>query len=139
MEVDIAMLGTFSVTLARAGAGEPVDESAWSRRGAASLVKLLALAERRTLHREQVVDALWPTVPVDAALPRLHKAAHYARRALAPPGTPALAADAVVLRNDLVTLLPGREVRVDAVDFRTRAEAALAAGSAEQAAMRSIT
>ncbi|RYP86932.1 SARP family transcriptional regulator [Nocardioides guangzhouensis] len=130
------MLGTFSVTLARAGAGvdEAVDESAWSRRGAAALVKLLALAERRTLHREQVVDALWPTVPVDAALPRLHKAAHYARRALAPTGTPAVAADAVVLRNDLVTLLPGREVRVDAVDFRSRAESALAAGSAEEAA-----
>ena len=107
MEVDIAMIGTFSVTLARAGAGEPVDESAWSRRGAASLVKLLALAERRTLHREQVVDALWPTVPVDTALPRLHKAAHYARRALSADGTSTPTGDALVLRNDLVTSDPG--------------------------------
>lgn len=130
MDVDIAMLGSFSVTVARS----KVDESAWSRRGAASLVKLLALAERRTLHREQVVDALWPTVPVDTALPRLHKAAHYARRALSPEGSPALAGDALVLRNDLVTLLPGREVRVDAVAFRERAETALAAGSAADAA-----
>ena len=100
MHVEIAMLGTFSVAVARA----PVAADAWSRRGAASLVKLLALAEGRSLHREQVIDALWPTVPPDAALPRLHKAAHYARRALEPDdahGTPIL-----VLRQDRVLLLP---------------------------------
>jgi DNA-binding SARP family transcriptional activator/tetratricopeptide (TPR) repeat protein len=126
MNVDIAMLGTFSVDVARA----PVAADAWSRRGAASLVKLLALAEGRTLHREQVIDALWPTVPVDAALPRLHKAAHYARRALADraDGTPAL-----VLHHDHVTLLPGADVRVDAVEFRRRAEKALASSSSSEA------
>lgn len=128
MDVAIAMLGEFSVTVARA----PVPASAWSRRGAASVVKLLALAEGRALHREQVIDALWPTVPVDAALPRLHKAAHYARRALA-DGRADGVGDAVVLRNDQVLLLPGAEVRVDAVEFRLRAEAALASGSAAEA------
>ena len=60
--------------------GHAVD--AWSRRHAASLVKLLALADGRRLHREQVIDALWPGLGVEAAAPRLHKAAHYARRAL---------------------------------------------------------
>ena len=127
MHVEIAMLGTFSVAVARA----PVAADAWSRRGAASLVKLLALAEGRSLHREQVVDALWPTVPPDAALPRLHKAAHYARRALEPDGahgTPIL-----VLRQDRVLLLPESDVHVDAVEFRRRAEKALAAGSASEA------
>jgi DNA-binding SARP family transcriptional activator/tetratricopeptide (TPR) repeat protein len=127
MHVDISMLGTFSVAVARA----PVAADAWTRRGAASLVKLLALAEGRSLHREQVVDALWPTVPPDAALPRLHKAAHYARRALEPDGahdTPIL-----VLRQDRVLLLPEADVRVDAVEFRRRAEKALAAGSVPDA------
>ena len=52
----------------------------WRRRQAASLVKLLALAPRRTLHREQVIDALWPDTAIDDAGPRLHKAAHFARR-----------------------------------------------------------
>ncbi|MGZ8750134.1 MAG: AAA family ATPase, partial [Pseudonocardia sp.] len=127
MHVEIAMLGTFSVTVARS----PVASDAWSRRGAASLVKLLALAEGRSLHREQVIDALWPTVPPDAALPRLHKAAHYARRALEPDdehGNPIL-----VLRQDRVLLLPESEVHVDAVEFRRCAEKALAAGSAAEA------
>ena len=44
--------------------------------------ELLALTEGRSMHREQVMDALWPELSVDAAGPRLHKAAHYARRAL---------------------------------------------------------
>ena len=57
MHVEIAMLGTFSVAVARA----PVAADAWSRRGAASLVKLLALAEGRTPapragHRRAVAD-----------------------------------------------------------------------------------
>ena len=45
-----------------------------------------ALAPGHRLHREQVVEALWPgpcrSMPSG---PRLHKAAHYARRALAAP------------------------------------------------------
>ena len=127
MHVEIAMLGTFSVVVARA----PVSSDAWSRRGAASLVKLLALAEGRSLHREQVIDALWPTVPPDAAVPRLHKAAHYARRALEPDG--AHGDPILVLRQDRVLLLPGAEVHVDAVEFRRCAEKALASGSASDA------
>ena len=48
-------------------------------------MKLLALAPGRRLHREQVIDALWPDLPPTPPRPRLHKAAHYARRALGAP------------------------------------------------------
>ncbi|HSE09284.1 MAG TPA: AAA family ATPase [Nocardioidaceae bacterium] len=124
MQVRIDMLGRFAVTLDSVA----VTESAWGRRHAASLVKLLALSRGRRLHREQVMDALWPDVPVDAAGPRLHKAAHYARRALGGE------ARTLVLRSDLVSLLPDADVSIDAAEFREAAEAALAAGSAERGA-----
>ncbi|MGH3455743.1 MAG: AfsR/SARP family transcriptional regulator, partial [Nocardioidaceae bacterium] len=120
MDVEIRMLGEFSVTVERV----PIPASAWTRRGPSSLVMLLALADGRTMHREQVIDALWPTIPIDAALPRLHKAAHYARRALG---------GSVVLRNDQVLLLPEADVHVDAVEFRRRAEQALTSRSVEEA------
>jgi len=120
MDVEIRMLGEFSVTVDRV----PIAATSWTRRGPASLVMLLALADGRTMHREQVIDALWPTIPLDAALPRLHKAAHYARRALG---------GSVVLRNDQVLLLPEADVRVDAVEFRHRGERALTNGSVEEA------
>ncbi len=129
MDVQITMLGGFSVCVSRA----EVPATAWTRRGAATLVKLLALADGRTLHREQVIDALWPTVPVDAALPRLHKAAHYARRALANGSEGADERAGVVLRNDQVLLLPDADVAVDAVEFRHRADRALAAGTEDEA------
>jgi len=123
MDVTITLLGSFSVVVGRA----QVPSETWSRRGAASLVKLLATADGRRMHREQVMDALWPDLPVESATPRLHKAAHYARRALG-GGTTGL-----TLRNDLVMLYPDADVRVDAVEFRRAAEAAVASGSAVEA------
>ena len=53
----------------------------WTRRHAAALVKVLALAPGRRLHREQIIDLLWPDDTIDEAAPKLHKAAHFARRA----------------------------------------------------------
>ena len=105
--------------------GEQLPAGAWSRRQAASLVKILALAPRRQLHREQVVDALWPAVPMDEVAPRLHKAAHFARRVLGP--------DSLVLRNDVVFLFPETPVTVDVARFEDMAGAALTAGDASAA------
>lgn len=89
MTVTVRILGGFGVDVD----GVPVAPEAWSRRHAASLVKLLALVPGRRLHRERMIEALWPGLPVDSAAPRLHKAAHYARRALGDDGS-------VVLRSD---------------------------------------
>jgi DNA-binding SARP family transcriptional activator/tetratricopeptide (TPR) repeat protein len=116
--VTVRLLGGFGVDLD----GVPVAPEAWSRRHAASLVKLLAMEPGRRLHRERVIEALWPGLPVDSAAPRLHKAAHYARRALGDDGS-------VVLRNDIVALLPETEVVVDAELFRHAGEAAIAQGA----------
>jgi DNA-binding SARP family transcriptional activator/tetratricopeptide (TPR) repeat protein len=124
MSVTIRLLGGFEVSLD----GEPVPASAWTRRHAASLVKLLAISPGRRRHREQVVDALWPGLTLDVAGPRLHKAAHYARRALGDTR------DCLVLRSDLVALLPDVDVRVDALEFQRLAEAALSAGTPAAAA-----
>lgn len=128
MDARISLLGGFSVSVD----GSVVTDQQWGRRNASTLVKVLALAKGRRLHREQVIDALWPDLPADLAGARLHQAAHYARRAL---GEAAGAAGrGVVLSHDFVELLPDGEVSVDAVDFRGAAEAALAGRDAEAAA-----
>jgi DNA-binding SARP family transcriptional activator len=122
MAVIIRLLGGFGVEVDRV----PVPAEAWSRRQAAALVKLLAVSPQRTLHREQVIDALWPDLGLDEAAPRLHKAAHYARRAI---GT----ASSVVLRGEVASLCPDEEVWVDAFAFDEAAHDALAKGSATAA------
>ncbi len=106
MHVDINLLGGFAVAVD----GRAVAAQAWSRRSAATLVKLLALRPARQLAREQVVDLLWPDLLLERAAPRLHKAAHFARTAMGVPS-------AVVLAGDVVTLLPGAEVVVDVERF----------------------
>jgi DNA-binding SARP family transcriptional activator len=120
--VDITLLNGFSVRVA----GVPVPDHAWHRRSASGVVKLLALSEGRALHREQVVDLLWPDLSPAAAMPRLHQAAHFARSALG-------LRDGVVLHHDLVMLLPHADVRVDAVELRRRADRALREGTSTAA------
>ncbi len=116
MNVEIDLLGGFAVRVD----GRPIPDGAWRRRHASSLVKLLALAPRRTMHREQVIDALWPHMSIDDAGPRLHKAAHFARRTLGDP-------KALVLSSDTVSLFPDAHVAVDAEKFEHNAKQALAA------------
>jgi DNA-binding SARP family transcriptional activator/pimeloyl-ACP methyl ester carboxylesterase len=110
---EVTLLGGFAVRID----GVVVDPSHWRRRPAANLVKLLALAPDRRLHREQVVDVLWPDTAIIDAAPRLHKAAHFARRALG--------ADALSTGGDGVRLFPGREVTVDVVAFEHAASLVL--------------
>ena len=114
MGARMTLLGGFSVVVN----GAAVPGAVWRRRQAAAVVKLLALAGGRTLHREQVLDRLWPDLSVDEAGPRLHKAAHYARRALGP--------GSVVLAGDAVALFPDVDVDVDAASFEAAARSAIA-------------
>jgi len=115
--VEITVLGGFRVTMD----GVPTAARGWSRRSAAALVKVLALAPGHHLHREQVMDLLWPDEPPVRSAPRLHKAAHFARQA-------AGRHDAVILRDDVVWLFPGAEVTVDAIRFEQLARVAVGKG-----------
>jgi DNA-binding SARP family transcriptional activator/tetratricopeptide (TPR) repeat protein len=119
VHVTVRLLDDFAVLVA----GTPVPASRWSHRNAAALVKLLALSPGGKLHRDRVVDTLWPDLTLDVALPRLHKAAHYARAALGDR-------DAVVLKGEVVALFPAATLEVDAITFEAVADAALAANPA---------
>src|SRR5207245_1658893 len=121
--LSVRLLGPFAVEMD----GRPVPPGAWERRDASGLVKLLALRPERRLHREQVMELMWPDLGLAEAAPRLHKAAHYARRALG-------RTDALVLRDDVVALLPGGPIAVDADEFERTASAALAQRMPEPAA-----
>ena len=82
---------------------------------------MLALAREHQLHREQVIEALWPELPYDSALANLHKAAHFARRAIGE-------SDAVVVRGGRVSLAPGAVVETDVDRFEAENDPALYSG-----------
>ena len=116
-QVQITLLGRFDVTVD----GSVSQASRLNRRQATALVKLLALTPAHQLHRERVLDLIWPDDTVEESLPKLHKAAHFARRACEH-------ADAVVLRGDLVRLFPDSDLTVDALTFESLAHRALETG-----------
>jgi DNA-binding SARP family transcriptional activator len=104
--LDIAMLGRFAVSVE----GTALDPAAFEHRRGADLVKVLALAPGHRLARDRVVELLWPKLPADAGQANLHKAAHYARRALGDRR-------AVVLAQGFVELAPDAGVRTDVERF----------------------
>jgi DNA-binding SARP family transcriptional activator len=120
--IHIRLLGAFVVSIDRHG----VAADAWPGRRSSELVQLLALADGHRLSRDQVIEALWPHLDVDAGAANLRKAAHHARRVLGDP-------DAVVLRGGQVALFPGSSVSTDAADFESAARAALRSGDVEAA------
>jgi DNA-binding SARP family transcriptional activator len=113
--VEVTLLGGFAVSVD----GIATSSRGWSRRSAAALVKILALAPGHRLHRERVMDLLWPDESPERSAPRLHKAAYFARRAAGRD-------DAVVLRDDVVWLFPEADITVDAVRFEQLAREAIA-------------
>ena len=89
--------------------GREVPAEAWRRSKAAGVVKLLALAPAHRLHREQVMDVLWPGLGPSAAAANLRKALHYARRAVGD--------DAIVSTGDMLAL-PADRLAVDVATWR---------------------
>lgn len=76
----IYLLGTFRIAVD----GSPVEAGHWTRRKSKLLIKLLALQPQHQLHREQVIDLLWPGQTLENATNNLHKSIHAARRSLEP-------------------------------------------------------
>jgi DNA-binding SARP family transcriptional activator len=72
--VRVCLLGGFSVSID----GEPVDDR-WRLRKAKTLVKLLALEPGHRLHRDVLIEQLWPETASSAATNNLHQAVHAAR------------------------------------------------------------
>ena len=114
----VRVLGGFSVELD----GRPLPDDVWRRNRARSLVKLLAIAPRARLHREQLMDALWPELDPAAASANLRKALHFARAAL---GSDSLTA------HDQTIALDGEPLEVDAATFEAAARAGRVAEALE--------
>jgi DNA-binding SARP family transcriptional activator len=117
--VRIGLLGRFSVSVG----DRKLEESAWRLRKAASLVKVLALAPGHRLHRERVMDLLWPDLGLGAASNNLRQALHVARRTLHPD--PAIASSRYLsLRGEQLVLCPEERLWVDVEAFEEAARAA---------------
>src|SRR5918993_1742984 len=116
--VRLGLLGDFSVWVG----SRAVAEGAWHLRKAKSLVKLLALAPGHALHREQIMDLLWPELGKRAASNNLRGSLHAARTALA--SDPTVASRYLASKEERIALCPDVELWVDVETFEEAAGAA---------------
>ncbi|CAN5648810.1 hypothetical protein BH20ACT10_BH20ACT10_22330 [soil metagenome] len=103
----IRLLGGFRVSVGGRDAG------GWRLKKAKALVKMLALAPEHRLHRERVMEALWPNLEPPSAANNLHHALHAARRAIGEGGF-------LRLKDEHLSLCG--EVRVDVDEFERAAK-----------------
>jgi predicted ATPase/DNA-binding SARP family transcriptional activator len=111
----IELLGGFRVSV---GDGL-IPAEGWRRRKARHLVALLALAHEHRLHREQIMDLLWPDLAPAAAANNFYQALHLARRTLDPTGT--LGARYLQLQDQVLQLCPTEPLWIDVDAFEAAA------------------
>ena len=114
-DVQISLLGGFAVTVS----GESVEDH-WRLRKAKTLVKLLALAPGHRLHRDTVLDRLWPDIEPGSAANNLHQIVYTIRHMMGP--------GSITLSDDVVRLCPTGGLRVDVDMFEQTAASARGTG-----------
>src|SRR5215217_6395414 len=118
--VRVWLLGGFRVSVGP----RMIGEEGWHLKKAASLLKLLALAQGHRMHREQAMELLWPDLEPEAALNNLHQALHVARRTLEPSARASVASRHLHLRDDQLALCPEGPLWVDVEAFEDAAATA---------------
>lgn len=118
--LQVRLLGGFGVE--RAGPAGAV--SCWQRRSAKTLTKLLAAHPRHVLHREEIIDILWPGADVESALNSFGKALHAARHAFEPE-LPRRQSSTYLRLQDSMLALDMDHVAIDADRFEQHAQQAL--------------
>ena len=126
MALEIQVLGRFRVV----ADGVEVADSSWTRRAARDLVKLLAVTPKHRLHREQIVDALWPDADPKAAANALYKCLHAARRAMEPDQRARGSSRFLITDGEAIAL--AEDVRIDAETFEAKASIAIRSRNPEQ-------
>lgn len=105
--------------------GAIVPDAAWQRRSAKALVKLLALSPGHTLHREQIIDLLWPDADFHSAQNSLAKSLYAARHALEPDLLPGIPSHHLARHDERIAL---EATWIDIETFGELAEEALLTG-----------
>ena len=111
----ITLMGGFRVWVS----SHPIPDEAWKRRKVQALVKLLALASRHCLHREHLMNLLWPDADIEAARNNLRQTLHLARQILKSSSNSA--SGLLIDHNGWLCLTHEEEIWVDTEAFETAA------------------
>lgn len=111
--LDIRCFGHFELAIG----GQRLGPSSFRRRDALMLLKMLVLRAGKQLHRERLIDWLWPDASERAGLNRLHGVVHALRAVIEPH---AAERRWTYLLNEAETYIfqPGESTSVDLISFQ---------------------
>ena len=111
--LQIRCFGHFEVTLG----GRALPPSAFPRRDALVLLKMLVLRAGKQVHRERLIEWLWPGVGEAAGVNRLHGVVH-ALRSVIEPNVAERRWKYLLNDGDTYSFCPGDSASVDLISFR---------------------
>ena len=120
-KLELRLLGSATILVD----GVAVEERQWTRRKSKALLKLLALAPQHQLHREQLIEHLWPEQEAELAANNLNKIIHAARRALEPTLKAGAESRFILTHDQQVMLRAPDSLWIDVEEFEQRAATAL--------------
>lgn len=127
IRVRIHLMGGFRVEVG----SHSISDTAWRLSKAKAIVKLLALNPSYRLHRDQVLEVLWPHLAPDAAANNLHQTLHAARQAFSRFVAPRRTDAFLSLRGQILNLGPLESLWVDVEAFKSALAATRASPSIE--------
>ena len=122
--LDIRLLGPFQIAVD----GTTLEDRRWPRRKPKMLVKLLALQSQHQLHREQMMELLWPEIGPESASNNLHKIIYMARRALEPGLKSGGHSRFIITQEQLILLRAPSSLWIDVEAFEQGAAEAIRCG-----------
>lgn len=120
-KLELRLLGQVSIAVD----GVPLEDRVWTRRKARALLKILALAPQHQLHREQLIEYLWPEQEAELAANNLNKIIYAARRALEPELKAGADSRFILTHDQHVILRAPDGLWLDVEEFEQRASKAL--------------
>lgn len=110
----MSLLGGFCLYLGE----KEIPEAAFQSRKALNLIKLLSIAPKHQLHRDQILDTLWPSLEPLSASAQLYKAIHYARKVLESADKTIDAESILQFHKEILSLTAPHGVHTDVNAFR---------------------
>ncbi len=120
-ELRILLLDTFELAVA----DRSITNEDWRLRKAGSLIKILSLTPEHQMHRDQLIEFLWPDLPLDSAVNNFHQALHVARRNLTSLLPDVDTAQVLRLKQQILSLAPPGGLWIDVDSFEQSAARAM--------------
>ncbi|HSU24657.1 MAG TPA: hypothetical protein VLI65_01630, partial [Pyrinomonadaceae bacterium] len=105
--------------------GRPIANSAWQKRKARLLVQILALQRSKSMHREQLIEMLWPDADGRSASENFYRVVYAARHALEPGLSRGSRNSFLILDANQFILCEARDVWTDVEEFERLAREGL--------------